>query len=121
MTSGEKITLWGREFSRVPDGLDERQVKAYVDGLLSKLNGDQGSPPSYSASLDKLAEQTVLEAEKLADQLREEARQIRVQAQVEAERLIAEARASAKEQGDAIGQTPASGCGVTLNPQDAGV
>ena len=104
MTSDDKIILWGREFARVPDGLDERQVKAYVDGLLSKLNGDQGSPRSYSASLDRLAEQTVLEAEKLANQLREEARQIRVHAQVEAERLIAEARGSAKEQGDAIAQ-----------------
>ena len=104
MTSDDRITLWGREFTRVRDGLDERQVKAYVDGLLSKLNGDQGTPHSYSASLDRLAEQTVLEAEKLANQLREEARQIRLQAQVEAQRLIAEARASAKEQGDAIAQ-----------------
>ena len=104
MTSDDKIILWGREFARVRDGLDESQVKAYVDGLLSKLNGDQGTPRSYSASLDRLAEQTVLEAEKLADQLREEARQFRVQAQVEAERLIAEARASAKEQADAIAQ-----------------
>ena len=102
MASDDKIILWGREFTRVPDGLDERQVKAYVDGLLSKLNGEQGTPHSYSASLDRLAEQTVLEAEKLANQLREEARQIRVQAQVEAERLITEARGSAKEQGDAI-------------------
>ena len=38
MTSDDKIILWGREFARVPDGLDERQVKAYVDGLLSNAS-----------------------------------------------------------------------------------
>ena len=104
MANDDSVSLWGREFTRVRDGLDERQVRAFVDALLSRLSSDEpGSDAgAYSATLDKLAQRTVVEAEKLADQLKEEARQVRIQAQVEAERLIAEAQAGAKEQGDAI-------------------
>ena len=109
MANDDRVRLWGREFTRVRDGLDERQVRAFVDGLLSRLNNDEPSSESgtYSATLDKLAQRTVVEAEKLADQLKEEARQVRILAQVEAERLIAEARAGAKEQGDAIARLAA--------------
>ena len=106
MANEDRVTLWGREFTRVRDGLDERQVRAFVDALLSRLPIDEpGSDVgASSATLDKLARRTVVEAEKLADQLKEEAGQVRIQAQVEAERLIAEAQAGAKEQGDAIAQ-----------------
>ena len=104
MTNDDSVRLWGRDFTRVRDGLDERQVRAFVDALLSRLNSDEPASDAgaHSATLDKLAQRTVVEAEKLADQLKEEARQVRIQAQVEAERLIAEAQAGAKEQGDAI-------------------
>ena len=104
MANDDRVRLWGREFTRVRDGLDERQVRAFVDGLLSRLNSDASGSDAgnYSETLDKLAQRTVVEAEKLADQLKEEARQVRILAQVEAERLIAEAQAGAKEQGDAI-------------------
>ncbi len=104
MANDDRIRLWGREFTRVRDGLDEEQVRAFVDALLSRLNSDEpgADAVTYSATLDKLAQRTVVEAEKLADELKEEARQVRIQAQVEAERLIAEAHAGAKDQGDAI-------------------
>ena len=104
MANDDRVKLWGREFTRVRDGLDEQQVRAFVDGLLSRLNSDEpGSDAgTYSPTLDELARRTVVEAEKLADQLKEEARQVRILAQVEADRLIAEAQAGAKEQGDAI-------------------
>ena len=98
------VRLWGREFTRVRDGLDERQGRTFVDGLLSRLNSDEAGSDggTYSATLEKLAQRTVVEAEKLADELKEEARQVRIQAQVEAERLITEAQAGARGQGDAI-------------------
>lgn len=60
-------------------------------------------PPNHS-SLDRLAEQTVLEAEKLAQKLKEEANQIRIQAQAQASQIIAEAQTTAQEQIEAVGR-----------------
>ena len=60
--------------------------------------------PSNYSSLDRLAEQTVLEAEKLAQKLKEEAKQIRIQTQAQASQIIAEAQTTAQEQIEAVGR-----------------
>ena len=109
MTIVDKVTLGGREFQLVKNGLDERQVRAFVDELTAQLmearESTAGRPPP--SSLDRLAEQTVLQAEKLADQLKEEAKQVRTQARVEAERIMAQAKAGAQEQAEALASVAA--------------
>jgi len=60
-------------------------------------------PPNHS-SLNRLAEQTLLEAEKLAQKLKEEANQIRIQAQAQASQIIAEAQTTSQEQIEAVGR-----------------
>jgi len=93
-------TLWNQDFQIVKHGLDEKQVTEFVDELMAKLK--QAEERSYPSSLDRLAEQTVVEAEKLAEKLKDEAKQIRMQAQAEADRIVAEAQATAQEQAESI-------------------
>jgi len=60
-------------------------------------------PPNHN-SLNRLAEQTLLEAEKLAQKLKEEANQIRIQAQAQASQIVAEAQTTTQEQIEAVGR-----------------
>lgn len=106
MAKKNKETLWGREWQIVKHGLDKQPVIEFVDELMAKLKEAQekAETPAYPSSLDRLAEQTVVEAEKLAEKLKGEAQQIRTQAQAEAARTIAEAQTTAQEQAGAIGR-----------------
>ena len=90
--------LWGVEFRTVPDGLDEDQVVSFVDKLMeqSRLGRDE---QERQASLHKLAEQTVVEADKLAESIKEDARK---EAQEEAARIQAAAEEQAQAEADRI-------------------
>lgn len=98
--------LWGVEFQVVPDGLAEDQVVSFVNDLMEKardVGGDQGR----QASLLKLAEQTVVEADRIAEDIKAKARQEaeeagakeltarRAEAEQEAERIVREAKSEA--------------------------
>ena len=106
----DSITLWGRKFQIVRYGLDENQIIVYVDQLLENLKEAQekADKASYPASLDKLAERTLIEAEKLAASLKQDAEQIRGQAQAEAVSIVEEAQRAAQEQGESIGKVAKS-------------
>ena len=77
---------WGTQFHVVPEGLAEDEVVSFVDELMKK-----GGKEDKQASLVKLAEQTVVEADRLAESIKEQARK-------EAEDERAGAVAAAKEQ-----------------------
>ena len=55
--------LWGESFHVVPEGLDEDEVVKYVDKLKVELD--------RQSALQKLAEQTVVEADKLAGSIKD--------------------------------------------------
>ncbi len=76
--------LWGESFHVVPEGLDEEEVVKYVDALKAELD--------RQSALQKLAEQTVVEADRLAGNIREQARK---DAEEEAARIRAAAEAEA--------------------------
>lgn len=88
---------WGVKFSVVPNGLSEEEVVSFVDDLMksSKSSDDK------QASLIKLAEQTVIEADKLAEGIKEDARN---EAKQEAEKIVADAVAKAEEQAEKAAQ-----------------
>ena len=84
-----KKVLWGEEFHVVPEGLAEDEVVSFVDDLMEQsrqIRDDQ----ERQASLHRLAEQTVVEADKLAASIKQQARG---EAEAEAARLIAAADA----------------------------
>ena len=100
MANDEEVRQLGdRQFRLVKHGLDEQEVAGFVEELLARLRKaeEMGEKP-YSTSLDRLAEQTLVEAEKISEQLRNEAKQIRVQARAEADQIIEDARANFDEQ-----------------------
>ena len=85
---------FGVKFSVVPQGLSEEEVLDFVNGLIEKTGSGQ-SADQRQASLLKLAEQMVLEADKLADGIKEQARQ---EAQEEGARLVSASKQTAEEQ-----------------------
>jgi hypothetical protein len=110
---GGGIVLGGHEFKRVKNGLDEAQVASFIDELIEeryKLTQSQ----EHIASLNRLAETTVVEADRLATQVKAEAAEqakaesaaiidkAREQAQQMAEQKIAEAVEIANEKVNAI-------------------
>ena len=107
MAKKDKVwTRWNREFRLVRHGLDQEQVTEFGDELMARLKEAQekAENPSYPSSLDKLAEQTLLEAEKLAEKLKDEATQIRTQAEADAASIAAEAQRIAEEKVESIGR-----------------
>ena len=60
------IVLGGREFRRVKNGLDEAQVAAFITELVSERDKLIQSQV-HIASLSRLAEKTVAEADSLAE------------------------------------------------------
>jgi len=107
------VTLAGREFKRVKNGLDEAEIKSFIDGL-SKERDELARSQHHIASLTKLAETTIVEADRLAKQIKAEASEqaktesaavidkAREQAQQMAERKQAEILKMANEKADAI-------------------
>ena len=107
------IVLGGREFRRVENGLDEAQVASFINGLI-KERDKLAQSQDHIASLNKLAEMTVVEADRLATQVKAEAAEqakaestdiidkAKEQAQQMAEKKVAEAVEIANEKADAI-------------------
>jgi hypothetical protein len=107
------VTLGGREFNRVKNGLDEAQIKSFIDELV-KERDELAQSQHHTASLKKLAETTIVEADRLAKQIKAEASEqakaesaavidkAREQGQQMAERKQAEILKIANEKADAI-------------------
>ena len=85
--------LWGVSFSIAPQGLSEEQVVSFVNELMEKSAAER-EKHEKQASLLKLAEQTVVEADRLAETIKERARN---ESQAEAAMIRAEAETSARE------------------------
>ena len=105
--------LAGHEFRRIKNGLDEAQVASFISELIKerdKLAQSQG----HIASLSRLAERAIVEADKLSTQIKTEAAEqakaesaaivdkAKEQARQMAEKKIAEAVALANEKAGAI-------------------
>ncbi len=85
--------LWEREFDIVKNGLSEEQVVAFVDELISDKDTLTQRQKNL-ASLTKLAERTVTEAQNLAEELKKEAVG---EAKSEVSKIISEAEARAEQ------------------------
>ena len=90
--------LWGSKLSIVPESLSEEQVVSFVNDLMTKSKQPE-TTAEKQASLLKLAEQTVVEADKLAESIKERARQ---EAEAEAARIVADGKEKAQEEGRQI-------------------
>ena len=87
------IVLGEREFKRVKNGLDEAQVTSFIDELIKerdKLSKSQ----DHIASLNRLAERNIVEADKLAAQIKTEATE---QAKAESAAIIDKAKEQARQ------------------------
>jgi hypothetical protein len=92
--------LWGRDFDIVKEGLDESQVAMFITELIGERD-ELLHRQDHLASLTKLAERTVAEADKLAadigkeieEESRAKAAMILAQAEKEAQELMEQKRA----------------------------
>ena len=87
------VTLGGREFKRVKAGLDEAQVASFIDDLIRERDVLAKSQ-HHIASLTKLAETTIVEADRLANQLKTEAAE---QGKAESAAIIDRAKEQAQQ------------------------
>jgi cell division septum initiation protein DivIVA len=87
------IVLGEREFKRVKNGLDEAQVASFIDELI-KERDKLAQSQDHIASLTRLAEMTVVEADRLATQVKTEAT---AQAKAESTAIIDKAREQARQ------------------------
>jgi len=87
------VVLGGREFKRVKNGLDEAQVASFIDEL-TKERDKLAQSQDHIASLNRLAEMTVVEADKLAKQVKTEAAE---QAKAESTAIIDKAKEQARQ------------------------
>jgi cell division septum initiation protein DivIVA len=82
------VMVGGREFKRVKNGLDEAEIKSFIDELI-KERDELAQPQHHITSLTKLAETTIVEADRLAKQIKAEAIE---QAKAEGASIIDKAR-----------------------------
>jgi len=87
------VVLGGREFKLVKNGLDEAQVAPFIDEL-TKERDKLAQSQDHIASLNRLAEMTVVEADKLAAQIKTEAEE---QAKAESTAIIDKAKEQARQ------------------------
>ena len=87
------VVLGGREFNRVKNGLDEAQVASFIDEL-TKERDKLAQSQDHIASLNRLAEMTVVEADKMATQVKAEAAE---QAKAESTAIIDKAKEQARQ------------------------
>jgi hypothetical protein len=87
------LVLGEREFKRVKNGLDEAQVASFIDELI-KERDNLAQSQEHIASLNRLAETTVVEADKLAAQIKIESTE---QAKAESTSIIDKAREQARQ------------------------
>jgi cell division septum initiation protein DivIVA len=107
------LVLGGHEFKRVKNGLDEAQVASFINELI-KERDKLAHSQDHTASLNRLAERAIVEADKLATQIKTEAAEqakaesaaildrAKEQARQMAEKKIAEAVQLANEKASAI-------------------
>ncbi len=114
--------LWGNEFRVVPEGLSEEEVVSFVNGLMEKSRQGR-QDKGQQASLLKLAEQTVVEADKLAESIKQQARE---EAEEESAAHLAAAQEQAREQAQRLvkkierGATEQSSAAVAKAEGEAG-
>lgn len=107
------IVLGGHEFKRVKNGLDDAQVTSFISELINERD-KLAQSQDHLASLNRLAERAIVEADKLAMQIKTEAAEqakaesaaivdkAKEQARQMAEKKMAEAAKLAKEEANAI-------------------
>lgn len=107
------VVLGGCEFKRAKNGLDETQVAAFINELVEQRD-KLAESQDHLASLNRLAERTVVEADKLAEQIKTEAAEqgkaesaaivdkAKEQARQMVEKKVAEAARLANEEAEAI-------------------
>jgi hypothetical protein len=86
------VTLGGREFKRVKNGVDEVQIQGFIDELM-KERDELARSQHHIASLTKLAETTIVEADRLGKQIKAEATE---QAKAESAAIMDKAREEAQ-------------------------
>jgi hypothetical protein len=87
------VVLGGREFTRVKNGLDEAQVASFIDELI-KERDKLAQSQDHIASLNRLAEMRVVEADKLAARIKAEASE---QAKADSAAVIDKAKEQARQ------------------------
>jgi len=87
------VVLGGREFKRAKNGLDEAQVAPFIDELTEERD-KLAQSQDHIASLNRLAEMTVVESDKLATQIKTEAEE---QAKAESTAIIDKAKEQARQ------------------------
>ena len=85
--------LGGREFKRVKNGLDEAQVESFINELV-KERDKLAQSQDHIASLNRLAERAIVEADKLAAQIKMEAAE---QAKAESAAVIDKTKEQARQ------------------------
>ena len=85
--------LWGRDFDIVKEGLDESQVAMFITELIGERD-ELLQRQDHLASLTKLAERTVAEADKLAADIGKE---IEEESRAKADMILAQAEKEAQE------------------------
>jgi vacuolar-type H+-ATPase subunit H len=93
--NGQHKELFGQTFKLVRNGLDENEIRSFVDSLLGQ-NASLLAKLEHLDSLKKLAEMTVVEAQKEAESIRDE---IEGNANTKAAAILAEAAEAAEKQG----------------------
>jgi vacuolar-type H+-ATPase subunit E/Vma4 len=91
--NGQQKELFGRTFKIVKNGLDEDEIVSFLGGLIEQ-NTDLVAKLENLDSLNKLAENTVIEAQNEAERIRSEIEQ---NAKDMASAIISEAKAAAEK------------------------
>ena len=87
------LVLGGHEFRRVKNGLDEAQVTSFINELI-KERDKLAHSQDHTASLNRLAERAIVEADKLATQIKTEAAE---QARAESAAITDRAKEQARQ------------------------
>ncbi|NQT30721.1 MAG: hypothetical protein HQ588_00135 [Deltaproteobacteria bacterium] len=87
------VELWGHEFKKAAEGLDKAEVASFVAELMKK-NETLLKRAEHLASLTKLAEKTIIDADTVAKQVQGEAEE---QAKAEAKKILAGAEEQAQK------------------------
>jgi len=87
------VVLGGHEFKRVKNGLDEVQVTSVINELINERD-KLAQSQDHIASLNRLAERAIVEADKLAMQIKTEAAE---QAKAESAAIVDKAKEQARQ------------------------
>jgi hypothetical protein len=92
-TKDDVVVLGGHEFKRVKNGLDEAQVAPFISELMDERD-KLAQSHDHVASLNRLAERAVVEADKLAMQIKIEAAE---QAKADSAAIVDKAKEQARQ------------------------